>query len=224
MKNNKIIVMLLFFMASLIFTHAKAQNDMFANGLKAALEQGITKGVSSASATDGFLKNPLIRIPFPPEIKFVEDKLRMVGMGGEVDKFVTSMNRGAESAAKSALPIFLKAITSISITDAIGLLKGEQNAATNFLRNTTYETLVTTFKPTMSKSLGDSQATNLYGQLMTRYNKLPFVQKTNPDLNDYATRKAVDGLFVLIAQEEKNIRENPTARATDLLKSVFGGK
>jgi hypothetical protein len=217
-------VKIAFVLVALCFAIQTQAQDILANGLKAALEQGITKGVNSASATDGFLKNPLIRIPFPPEIKFAEEKLRAVGLGSQVDKFVTSMNRGAESAAKSALPIFLKAITNMSITDALSLLKGDANAATNFLRNSTYETLVTTFRPTMQTALGNSQATSLYGQLMGRYNQLPFVQKANPDLNDYATRKAVDGLFILVAQEEKNIRENPAARATDLLKSVFGGK
>jgi hypothetical protein len=219
MKYSRI--MMLFFAFLCLNTYTQAQ-DVMANGLKAALEQGITKGVSSASATDGFLKNPLIKIPFPPEIKFVEEKLRMVGMGGEVDKFVTSMNRGAEDATKSALPIFLKAITSMSITDAIGLLQGGENAATLFLKKSTYENLVGLFKPTMQKSLGATDATKLYGKIMGKYNQIPFIQKTNPDINDYATRKAVDGLFTLIEQEEKNIRQNPAARATDLLKSVFG--
>jgi hypothetical protein len=197
------------------------QDNLIANGLKEALSQGITKGVSSASAVDGFLKNPLLKIPFPPDVKFAEDKLRAIGLGGEVDRFVTSMNRGAESAAKEALPIFLNSIKNISITDAVGLLKGGENAATNFLKTTTYEVLVTTFRPKMQESLGKVEATKYYGQIMDKYNKIPFVQKANPDLNDYATRKAVDGLFVLIAQEEKNIRANPAARATDLLKSVF---
>lgn len=219
MKYSRIMVLFFAFLGLNTYTQAQ---DVMANGLKAALEQGITKGVSSASATDGFLKNPLIKIPFPPEIKFVEEKLRMVGMGGEVDKFVTSMNRGAEDAAKSALPIFLKAIVSMSITDAIGLLKGGENAATLFLRKSTYENLVSLFKPTMQKSLGAADATKLYGQIMGKYNQIPFIQKANPDINDYATRKAVDGLFTLIEQEEKNIRQNPAARATDLLKSVFG--
>jgi hypothetical protein len=110
----------------------------------------------------------------------------------------------------------------MSLTDALALLKGGDNAATEFLKKTTYESLVGLFKPTMQESLGSSQATSLYGNLMTKYNQIPFAKKTNPDLNDYATRKAVDGLFVLVAQEEKNIRANPAARATDLLKSVFG--
>jgi hypothetical protein len=197
------------------------QDDFIASGLKEALSQGITKGVSNASAVDGFLKNPLLKIPFPPDIKMVEDQLRRVGLGGEVDRFVTSMNRGAESAAKEALPIFLNSIKNISMTDAIGLLKGGDNAATNFLKNTTQEALVTAFKPKMQESLGKVEATKYYGQIMGKYNRLPFVQKVNPDLNDYATRKAIDGLFVLVAQEEKNIRANPAARATELLKSVF---
>ncbi len=208
-------------LSSTAFVNSPRQDAMVGNGLKEALSQGITKGVSSASAVDGFLKNPLIRIPFPPDIKMVEDQLRRIGLGGEVDRFVTSMNRGAEGAAKEALPIFLNSIQNVSITDAIGLLKGGENAATNFLKNATYNTLVTTFKPRMQESLGKVEATKYYGQIMGKYNSIPFVQKVNPDLNDYATRKAVDGLFVLIAQEEKNIRANPAARATDLLKSVF---
>jgi hypothetical protein len=218
---KKISVYSLFLVVLLGLLSAFRQQDTIGLGLKEALSQGITKGVSSASAVDGFLKNPLIRIPFPSEIKFVEDKLRAVGMGGEVDRFVTAMNRGAENAAKDALPIFLGAIKNITITDALALLKGDQNAATAFLKRTTYDQLVNLFKPTVQKSLNQVEATKYYGQIMGKYNQIPFVQKVNPDLNDYATRKAVDGLFVLIEQEEKNIRQNPLARTTDLLKTVF---
>ena len=192
-----------------------------AEGLKQALEQGASKGAAQASKEDGYYRNPKIRIPFPEDVRRVEEKLRQLGLGSEVDRFVMTLNRGAEEAAKEARPIFLNAIRSMTIQDAWNILKGEDNAATQYLRRTTSDQLRVKFQPVMSKALEQVNATRYYGDIVTTYNRLPGVQQVNPDLEDYATTKAMDGLFLLIAEEEKNIRENPVARTTELLKKVF---
>ncbi|MDH5248353.1 MAG: DUF4197 domain-containing protein [Cyclobacteriaceae bacterium] len=190
-------------------------------GLKEALTNGVSKGSDLVSQLDGYYKNPEIKIPFPPEVKQVETRLRQIGMGGEVDKFIESLNRGAEDAAKEAKPIFVSAIKQMTIQDAWGILKGEQDAATQYLERTTSPLLTDKFKPVIQNSLNKVNATKYYSDLVNTYNKIPFVQTVNPNLDDYATEKAIQGLFVMIAKEEKNIRNNPGARTTDLLKKVF---
>lgn len=195
-----------------------------AEGLKEALIKGISNGSDIASQLDGYFKNPEIKIPFPPDVKKVEDRLRQVGLGKEVDKFILTLNRGAEDAAKEAKPIFIAAIKQMTIDDAWAILRGDQDAATQFLVRTTSAQLKEKFKPVIRKSLEKVNATKYYGDIVTRYNQIPMVQKVNPDLDDYATDKAIAGLFVMIAQEEKNIRANPAARTTALLKRVFGAQ
>jgi hypothetical protein len=192
-----------------------------ASGLKQALEVGIKSGSSKASQTDGYYGNSLIRIPFPKDVQRVENTLRQVGLGNEVDKFILTLNRGAEDAAKSAVPIFVSAIRQMTIQDAWAILKGDKDAATQYLIRTTSQQLYTAFNPIMVQSLEKTNATKYYADLVNRYNKVPLVQKVNPDLDDYATQKAIDGLFILVAQEEANIRENPVARTTELLRRVF---
>jgi hypothetical protein len=152
----------------------------------------------------------------------VEDRLRQIGLGNEVDRFVMTLNRGAEDAAKGAAPIFIEAIRSMTIEDAWSILKGEDDAATQYLKRTTSGLLKEKFKPVIQNSLNKVNATKYYGDIVTRYNQIPFVQKVNPDLDDYATDKAIEGLFLMIAKEEKNIRQNPVARTTEILKKVFG--
>ncbi len=196
--------------------------DQVGDGLKEALIKGISNGSDIASQLDGYFKNPEIRIPFPTEVKKVEDKLRQLGMGNKVDEFVMTLNRGAEDAAKEAKPIFISAIRQMTIEDAWGILKGDQNAATNYLKRTTSAQLKEKFSPVIQSSLDKVSATKYYGDVTNTYNKIPFVEKVNPDLNSYATDKAIEGLFTMIAKEEKNIRENPAARTTELLKKVFG--
>ena len=193
-------------------------------GLKEALINGIAKGSDLVSQADGYFKNPEIKIPFPPDVKKVEDKLRQIGLGDQVDKFVMTLNRGAEDAAKEAKPVFITAIKSMTIQDAWAILKGEDNAATEYLKRTTAAQLREKFKPVIQNSLSKVNATKYYGDLVGTYNKIPFVEKVNPSLDDYATSKAVDGLFVMIAKEEKSIRKDPVARTTELLKKVFGFK
>lgn len=193
-------------------------------GLKEALVKGISKGSDLVSQMDGYFKNPEIKIPFPPEVKKVEDKLRQIGLGSEVDKFVLSLNRGAEDAAKEAKPIFISAIKQMTIQDAWSILKGQPDAATQFLKRTTTAQLKEKFKPVIQASLNKVNATKYYGDLVNTYNKIPLVQKVNPNLDDYATDRAIEGLFVMIAKEEKNIRQDPLARTTDLLKKVFAAQ
>jgi hypothetical protein len=199
------------------------QNEV-AMGLREALSQGITKGATQASQTDGYYKNSLIRIPFPQDVQRVEKTLRSIGLGSEVDKFVMTLNRGAEDAAKSAVPIFISAIKQLTFSDVWNILRGEQDAATQFLKRTTTSQLTQAFRPVIKNSLDKVNATRYYTDLVNRYNKIPLVQKANPDLESYATQKAIDGLFILVAQEEANIRENPIARTTELLRRVFGSK
>ncbi len=195
-----------------------------ASGLKEALVNGITKGTDLTSKLDGYYKNPEIKIPFPPDVKKVEDKLRALGMGKEVDKFVVTLNRGAEEAAKEAKPIFLSAIKQMTIDDAFAILKGQPDAATQYLKKTTTAQLKEKFKPVVQASLDKVQATKYYGDLVNNYNRIPFISKVNPNLNEYATDMAIQGLFTMIAKEEKSIRQDPAARTTDLLKKVFGSK
>jgi Protein of unknown function (DUF4197) len=195
-----------------------------AMGLKEALTQGISKGADQASKQDGFYLNSLIRIPFPPDAQRVATTLRNIGLGSEVDKFELALNRGAEQAAIKAKPIFISAIKSLTFSDVWNILTGQKDAATQYLKRTTTTQLVSAFSPIMQQALDQTQATKYYTGLVSRYNKIPLVRPVNPNLNEYATGKAVDGLFTLIAQEEANIRENPIARTTDLLKKVFGSK
>lgn len=192
-----------------------------ASGLKEALTNGVSKGSDLASKLDGYYKNPEIKIPFPPDVQQVETKLRQIGMGAQVDKFIESLNRAAEDAAKEAKPIFVTAVKSMTIQDAWSILKGEQDAATQYLKKTTTGQLTEKFMPIVRASLEKVNATKYYADLINAYNKIPLVQKVNPNLDEYATGKAIDGLFILVAKEEKNIRTNPLARTSDLLKKVF---
>lgn len=199
-------------------------SEEIAEALKEALTNGISKGSDLVSQVDGYFKNPEIKLPFPPEAQKAETKLRQIGMGAEVDKFILSLNRAAEDAAKEAKPIFVTAIKSMTIQDAAGILKGEQDAATRYLDRTTSPALKSKFLPVVKNSLAKVNATKYYADLINTYNKLPLVQKLNPNLDEYATDKAIQGLFIMIAKEEKNIRDNPGARTTELLRKVFGSQ
>ena len=193
-------------------------------GLKEALTNGVSKGADLVSVADGYFGNKEIKIPFPPEVQKVETKLRQMGMGSEVDKFVLSLNRAAEEAAKEAKPIFVSAIKQMTIQDVWAVFRGEEDAATKYLNRTTSSQLHDKFKPVVQSSLEKVNATKYYADLINTYNKLPLVKKVNPDLDDYATKKAIEGLFVMVAKEEKNIRQDPAARTSDLLRKVFGSQ
>lgn len=196
--------------------------DEVVKGLKEALVKGTNSGSATASKLDGYLKNPKIKIPFPPEVKQVEQKLRSLGMNKLVDDFIVSLNRAAEDAASESKPIFVSAITGMTVSDGFKILKGEDDAATRYLEKTTTTGLTTAFKPVIKKALDAANATKFFTEIIKVYNKIPFIADVNPNLEDYATQKAIDGLFFLIAIQEKLIREDPLARTSELLKKVFG--
>lgn len=191
-------------------------------GLKEALTVGINNSTAKASAFNGFYQNPKIKIPFPKEAKIMEDLLIQAGMKKQIENFTRTLNRAAEDAAKDAAPIFLNAITTMNINDGISLLKGGDNAATEFLKGKTSEELKAKFRPVIQNSLKKVNITKYWKPLVTKYNKIPMVQKMNPNLDDYVTNKALEGLFKLLAEEELKIRKDPAARISDLLKKVFG--
>jgi hypothetical protein len=199
-------------------------NQEIIDGLKQALTVGSNNSASSASKLDGYFKNPKIKIPFPPEVKKVETQLRSLGMNKQVDDFVLTINRAAEDAAKQAAPIFVDAVKTMTITDGINILKGKDTAATNYLRQKTSVALHNKFKPVIRSSTQKVQVTKYWNPLITTYNQIPFVEKLNPDLEEYITDRALNGLFYLISQEETKIRKDPAARVTELLKKVFGSQ
>ncbi len=191
-------------------------------GIREALKQGTGESVKIVSKTNGYLANPEIKIPFPQEAKEVETKLRAIGLGSQVDEVVTSINRAAEDAAKSAEPVFVSAITGMTVSDAINIVKGNDDAATRYLEKTTSPELKVKFSPIIKASLDRVDATRLWTEVIRQYNQIPFVKKQNPDLTAYVTEKAIAGLFVMVAREEVKIRKNPAARSTEILKKVFG--
>jgi len=191
------------------------------NGLKDALLQGTSKSVGQLSAVDGFFGNAAIKILFPPQAKTAEKTLRQIGLNKLCDDVVRSLNRAAEDAAKQAAPIFADAIKHMTIQDATSILMGPPDAATQYFKRTTSAGLALAFKPVIQNSLNKVGATKYYGDAAKAYNKIPFVSKMNPDISDYATQKAIDGLFYQIAIEELNIRKNINARTSPLLRSVF---
>lgn len=193
-----------------------------ASGLKEALDIGTKNAVRYVSKTDGYLKNPKVKIPFPPEVTKVETAVRKVGMNKQADDFITSMNRAAEDAAKSAIPVFSDAIKTMSLSDAKSILNGNETAATNYFKGKTSTELAAKFKPIVTQSMEKVNVTKYWETISTGYNKLPMTQKVNPNLEQYVTDKAIEGLFKMIAEEEIKIRKDPAARVSDLLKSVFG--
>ncbi len=207
------------------FIHAQGglSNGEIIDGLKQALTLGAQKSAGKLSATDGFFKDAVVKILFPPEAQKVEKTLRSAGMGNMVDDAILRMNRAAEDASKSAAPIFVDAIKNMSVSDALGVLRGSDTAATSYLRKTTTPQLTSSFKPVIDASLQKTDATKYWKQVFDTYNKLPMVKKVNPDLSTYVTEKALTGLFYYVAQEEAKIRKDPAAQVTDILKKVFGG-
>jgi hypothetical protein len=195
-----------------------------AQALKDALMQGTNKSTAAASQVDGFNKNPKIRIPFPPAVQKVKDWAVKFGMQGQVDKFEETLNRAAEEASKGAAPIFIDAVKTMTINDALGILKGSDTAATNYLRVKCTAPLNVKFKPTVHSATEKVQLTKYWNPITTAYNKIPGHTPVNPDLDQYVCDRGIDGLFKLIGDEEKNIRINPVARATDIMKKVFGSK
>jgi len=191
-------------------------------GLKDALNQGAKAATGRVTAVNGFFGDQAIKILMPPEARNMEATLREMGMGSQVDQAILSMNRGAEDAAQKALPIFLKAVSNMTIEDGLSILRGNKDAATQYLKNKTSNDLYNAFLPEIRKSLDKVNATKYWSDIFSIYDEVPFVAKVNTNLPDYVTHKALDGVFYYIAQEEAKIRANPEARLTDILKKVFG--
>lgn len=191
-------------------------------GLKEALNIGISKGADRLSATDGYFKNAAYKILLPEEARKVTDKLKNVpGFAQVENEILEKINRGAEDAAKKAKPIFVSAIKQMTFADAMDILMGEKDAATNYLNRVTYDQLYSEFNPVIIESLDKFNARKYWSDAVNAYNKIPFVEKVNSDLGKYVTEKALVGLFGMVEKEELNIRNNVSARTTDLLKKVF---
>jgi ABC-type transporter MlaC component len=192
-------------------------------GIREALDQGIGRGISVLNKTDGFFGNQAYKVLLPPEAQKIESTLRQLGMSGMVDKAILQINRAAEDAVGSARPIFLDAIRDMTIADAMNIVKGPKDAATQYFRQKTSERLATAFTPIIKTSLDKFSATKSYGDVINTYNNFPTtLNKLNPDLPSYVVDKAVTALFDQIATEEANIRANPVARSSQILKKVFG--
>ena len=197
-------------------------NAEIISGLKEALNSGVTKGVTQLNLRDGFFKDLAIKILFPDEAKKVENTLRSLGMGSVCDQAIESFNRAAEGAMLEAKPIFANAITSMTFTDAMNILLGSDDAATVYFKSKTSAQLSTAFKPKIQTSLDKVSATKYWSDIMTTYNNLPTTQqKINPDLAQFVTDKAIDGLFVQVKKEEAKIRQTLSSRTSPLLKKVF---
>lgn len=196
-------------------------NADISNGLKEALKKGVSEQVTKLTAVDGFYKNEAVKILLPAELQKVDTKLRQMGMGNLAEEGIKVLNRAAEEAVKEGTPIFVNAITSMTLTDAKKILMGADNSATTYLEGATSAPLYAKFNPVVQSSLSKVGADKVWAGIIKKYNSLPLVTKVNPDLNDYVTKKTMDGVFKMIAVEEKNIRNNLASRTSDLLKKVF---
>ena len=194
------------------------------SGLQEALKVGTENAVFQTGAVDGFFLNKAIKILMPRQIQNIEQPLRMVGFGPQIDDFVLNMNRAAEKAVPFAKDIFWDAIGQMTFDDARKILNGNDTAATDYFKTKTSKKLVTAFRPPVENVMNQVGVTRQYNDLMNNYRNVPFSKSITFDINQYVTERATDGLFYVVAQEEKKIRTNPAARATDLLKEVFGSR
>ncbi|PSG88719.1 DUF4197 domain-containing protein [Aurantibacter aestuarii] len=192
-----------------------------ANGLRQALDFGIDKQVTKLTQTDGFYRNELVKILLPEELQKVDKALRDIGLSSLADEGLKVLNRAAEDAVGTATPIFVNAVKNISFADAKGILLGPDDAATNYLKLNTETQLFASFEPVIKKSFSKVGADDIWSNLITRYNAIPFTTDVNPDLTNYVTGEALKGVYRMIAVEEKDIRTQLSSRTTDLLKKVF---
>jgi uncharacterized protein YaaQ len=208
-------------MAQLPKINSTISQTEISKGLKEALNNGITKQVTKLAAKDGFLKNEAVKIMLPEELKTVDKKLRQFGMGKLADEGIELLNRAAEDAVKEATPVFVDAVKQMTFTDAKNILLGNENAATVYLQKNTTTPLYASFNPVIKKSFSKVGADKVWSEIIKKYNSLPLVKKVNPDLTDYTTNKAMEGVFKMIAVEEKEIRTKLPSRNSDLLKKIF---
>ena len=198
-------------------------NQEISSGIKEALQQGVIKSSDQLSALNGFFGNAAVKILFPPQAQKAEATLRKLGLNKLCDNVILSLNRAAEDAAKEAKPIFVSALKQMSVKDATNILLGSSDAATQYFKRTTTDSLAAKFRPVVHQSLDKVGASQYYSQAVTAYNKVPFtMNKVDPDIENYVTQKAISGLFVEIAQQELQIRQNISSRPTALLQKVFG--
>jgi hypothetical protein len=195
-----------------------------ASGLKEALSIGTTNAVKLTGVTDGYFKNELIKILLPPKLRSAEKALRMVGAGPQIDEFVLGMNRAAEKAAPEASKYFKDAILNMTFSDAKGILTGGDTAATDFFKAKTSAQLTTAFRPHVDAAMSQLDVTRQFDGLMGSLKQIPFMKADTFNINDYVVQQAINGLFVMVGQEEKKIRKDPAAQVTSLLKDVFGKK
>ena len=207
--------------ATTVLTQKLLTNEDIGSGLKSALEIGIGKGADVLSQKGGFM-NSAFKILLPPEARQITDKLKVIPGFNQVENIVLEkINAGAEDAAAKAKPIFVNAIKQMTFSDALNILMGDKNAATTYLKKATYDQLYQSFSPVIVQSLDKFEARKYWGDAVNTYNKIPFTQKANPSLDDYVTKEALNGLFSMVEQKERDIRSNPAERVTDLLKNVF---
>lgn len=206
-----------------IRTKTTLNDSKIGQGIKEALKVGIDKAVQKTSKKDGYFADPQIKIPVPEKLKLMDSLLRKTGFGSKMDEMVLSMNRAAEAAAPHAKNIFVESIAAMSVEDARQIWKGSDTAATDFFRAKSSAELNKIYRPLVSQSMAQYQVTQKYQALITKYNTLPLAQKFKaPEIEQYVTEKALDGLFKVLGQQEKLIRQDPAARVTSLLKEVFG--
>lgn len=203
-----------------ILTKSNSSIDIAA-GLKEALNKGVTEQVSKLTKTDGFYKNEAVKILMPEELLKVDRTLRKMGMSTLADDGIKALNRAAEDAVKEATPIFVGAIKNMTITDAKGILMGNETSATTYLQKSTTTALYAKFSPVVQTSLGKVGADLIWASIIKKYNSIPFVKTINPDITDYVTNKSLNGVFKMITIEEKNIRTKLDSRTSDVLKKVF---
>ncbi|WP_298348323.1 DUF4197 domain-containing protein [uncultured Dokdonia sp.] len=196
-------------------------NQMIGSGLKQALDFGIDKQVTKLTSTDGFYKNELVKILLPEELQKVDKTLRAIGLGSLADEGIKALNRAAEDAVSEATPIFVDAVKQITFNDVRTILLGTDNAATQYLEGKTNTALYNKFNPVIKNSFAKVGADQIWTNLITKYNDLPLTNNVNPDLTDYVTQQALQGVYTMIAVEEKEIRTKTQSRTTDLLKRVF---
>lgn len=202
-------------------TDTGISDQMIGSGLKQALDFGIDKQVKKLTSKDGFYKNQLVKIALPAELQKVDKTLRSIGLGKLADEGVKALNRAAEDAVKEATPIFVNAVKEISFNDVKTILLGTDNAATQYLEGKTTAALYNKFNPVIQSSFAKVGADQIWSNLITRYNAIPLTADVNPDLTDYVTQQALQGVYKMIAVEEKQIRTKTQSRTTDLLKRVF---
>jgi hypothetical protein len=206
-------------------TSGGLSNEEAGMGIKEALSNGLATAVLNLNKTDGFFGNQLYKLLLPPDALKVENTMRKIGLSAQVDKAILAINRGAEDAVGFAKPIFVNAIKGMTLMDALNIVRGDKNAATNYFKEKTTAALIEAFAPSVKSSLEKVNATKYYGDIANTYNAFPTTKsKINPDLTSFVVGKATDALFANIAIEEARIRENPIARTSEILKKVFGQK